>query len=59
MRLAVSLIVGAAAFFAMALALIVLQEMIKQPLILVAAGMIGIATAIFAYILDMLTTTSE
>ena len=50
---------GVVAFFIMALALITLQEMVKNPIILIAAGMLGIATAVFAYILDMLTTTRE
>lgn len=59
MRLGVSLGIGAVAFFVSALILITLQEAIKNPLIAVAAGMMGLAAFAAAYLLDMLTTPRE
>ena len=58
-RLGVSLGIGAVAFFVSALILITLQEAIKNPLIAVAAGMMGLAAFAAAYLLDMLTTPRE
>ena len=51
--------IGAVAFFVSALILITLQEAIKNPLIAVAAGMMGLAAFAAAYLLDMLTTPRE
>lgn len=59
MRLIVSLMFGAVGFFAMAIILITLKESVDNPLIAIAALVMGLVVFAGSYVIDVLTTRRE